>query len=732
MLMDININNYKEKFGSLFKFVETASSTDNGELKKIFDRLHDKFHEVEDGGDILKRNNEILKIGVVGQVKAGKSSFLNSLFFDGENVLPRASTPMTAGLTVLEYGEENKFTVEYYTKNEWQKFEDKAKEYDDIVKDFKSSFPNLSDEEAAKMANIPDDLAAAKELVERCLGTARRKIGTSSEDKSFTDKKDLQDILESYVGADGKYTSIVKSLSIHLNDERLKGMRIVDTPGVNDPVVSREHRTREFLRECHGVFFLSFASRFFDSTDVCFLTNRIGSQGIGTIVLIASKFDSVLQDAGSKFHDDLGNAIEDCERQLKAQFRRNLSESDYKGDEPKFAMSSGIGYSISHKKPSDWDKMESHVVQQMKSFYPSFFDSDEAIKNTFDELSQIEDIRKSFLEGVFVKNRDKIILNKVNGYFTNVSKQLKNMVDDSKKHVSESKHALDANDISHMKQLRASTLKMVDTIASEVSSMANRCDDEADRLFKESKNGLYAPSIRVPLIDETITIIRQSTFWGRDKQVVCSYRKVDEQRLVDDAIRELRKYAECYANNWNLKAQQLIDSMNDTIGKLILDAEMKDSEARLDADGLRRVLREVIASMANEKTMDVTSLVNKASNEVMDIAQDCEFSKSVGKVDESTAQNKIKSRAANKRREIETKLRDLIDSFVSDVDGLAKNSKNEVIKIFRTRKEELVSKSKASVKEYLDNLERALKDKENQLKEYDKAVNCLNEIEKLL
>lgn len=138
----------------------------------------------------------------------------------------------------------------------------------------------------------------------------------------------MQEILENFVGADGQFTSVVKSLTIRLNDERLKGMRIVDTPGVNDPVVSREHRTREFLRECHGVFFLSFASRFFDSTDVNFLTNRIGSQGIGTVVLIASKFDSVLQDSGSKFEDDLENAISDCQRQLRAQFRRNLSGSD--------------------------------------------------------------------------------------------------------------------------------------------------------------------------------------------------------------------------------------------------------------------------------------------------------------------------------------------------------------------------------------------------------------------
>ena len=34
-----------------------------------------------------------------------------------------------------------------------------------------------------------------------------------------------------------KYTSVVKSL-IKMNGIRLQGLRIVDTPGVNDPVIS--------------------------------------------------------------------------------------------------------------------------------------------------------------------------------------------------------------------------------------------------------------------------------------------------------------------------------------------------------------------------------------------------------------------------------------------------------------------------------------------------------------
>ena len=44
----------------------------------------------------LVEENRLLQIGVVGRVKAGKSSLLNALIFDGHAILPRAATPMTA------------------------------------------------------------------------------------------------------------------------------------------------------------------------------------------------------------------------------------------------------------------------------------------------------------------------------------------------------------------------------------------------------------------------------------------------------------------------------------------------------------------------------------------------------------------------------------------------------------------------------------------------------------
>lgn len=60
--------------------------------------------------------NRKLRIGIVGQVKAGKSSFLNALLFEGKEILPHAATPMTAALTKIEYAENPYAVVHYYTK----------------------------------------------------------------------------------------------------------------------------------------------------------------------------------------------------------------------------------------------------------------------------------------------------------------------------------------------------------------------------------------------------------------------------------------------------------------------------------------------------------------------------------------------------------------------------------------------------------------------------------------
>ena len=736
--MNISSENYGQMLSIIYESIGQGEQIANNKVKDSFCKIKDEFNQFRIGADKLLGENKVLKIGVVGQVKAGKSSFLNSLFFDGENVLPRASTPMTAGLTVLEYGEENMFSIDYYNEKEWNTFEGKAKQYDDFLQEQKGMLPeghNLSDEEIARMANISEDLTSAKELVSSCSGTARSKIKAQSfvETKTFSDISDLQDILADYVGAEGRYTSVVKSLTIKLNDERLKNLRIVDTPGVNDPIQSREFRTREFLRECHGVFLLSYAGRFFDSTDVNFLSGRIGSQGIGTVVLIASKFDSVLQDVGTKFPDDLVGAWEDCERQLKKQFRRNLAESDYKGDEPRFDVSSGIGYSIYNKPRDKWDSMEEHVVKQMKQFYPSNFDTIENIKETFFNLANIDVIRDNYLDGLFVKNRDRIMQSKLDGYFANVKKNITNIIDDQRSALEKHYQFVNNNDISEMRKIGDSTRRIIKVIKAEINTLANVCDDNAEMMRKRTWNSV--PSLwngSLPTVEECVTAYRKSTFLGSNKTFSVSFRRIDPQKMIRTLHENFMKAADKMTSSWEKESEELLKLINGKINDIITAAERQDTEAHIDADSIRHILTEVIAKMDNVRTLDLKNIINKAIEQVVDVSQDCDISIHFGSIDEREASEKLKIRANDKRQEITDKVKRICNSLQSELETKLDESKVAVVSVFTNRKEELVSKASSEVDKYLVQLENDIKNKESELALYGEAIKQLDIIKSKL
>ena len=170
-----------------------------------------------------KLDNDVLTIGVIGQMKAGKSTFLNAFVFE-RDVLPAATTPMTAALTVITYGPEEKIEVEFYTCEEWDEQRLTAQ---------RELTPDSSEAEKSKVQ-------AAQELVEK---SAR--IGSRLPELLGTKRSDTLDKLIEYVGADGEFVSITKSVKIYYPKEYLKGVEIVDTPGFNDPIVSREERTKE-------------------------------------------------------------------------------------------------------------------------------------------------------------------------------------------------------------------------------------------------------------------------------------------------------------------------------------------------------------------------------------------------------------------------------------------------------------------------------------------------------
>ena len=219
--------------------------------------------------EIKRAEEQKLTIGVIGQMKAGKSTFLNSFIF-GDTILPAATSPMTASLSYITYGSEKKLVAEFYTPHEWAELRNTAQ---------------LPIEEGQVSTAQGSKIKAAQELVAKSgkISQLDSLLGKTKED-SFSNLID-------YVGADGKYIAITKAVTLYYPLEYLKGVEIVDTPGFNDPIVSREERTRQFLKQADVSLLLLYAGRAFDASDRDILFNDVRNCGIGKILVGINKYD---------------------------------------------------------------------------------------------------------------------------------------------------------------------------------------------------------------------------------------------------------------------------------------------------------------------------------------------------------------------------------------------------------------------------------------------------------
>lgn len=242
--------------------------------------------------------SDTLTIGVIGQMKCGKSTFLNAFVF-GKEVLPAATTPMTASLTVITYGTKEKLVAEFYTTDEWEE---------------QKHISELNIDEFQGDSVQQSKIKAAKELVEQS-----KKLGTNIQLLLGKTQEDSLSNLENYVGAEGKFISITKSVRIEYPADYLKGVEIVDTPGFNDPIVSREERTKDFLKRADAVLMMLYANQPFSKEDNEILFENVRKCGVGKVIVAVNKYDIP---AAKK-----GESVEDMTNYVKEQLEAAIIQS---------------------------------------------------------------------------------------------------------------------------------------------------------------------------------------------------------------------------------------------------------------------------------------------------------------------------------------------------------------------------------------------------------------------
>lgn len=439
--------------------------------------------EIEKDKAELEKAGRLLKIGILGRVKAGKSSFLNALIFNGESILPKAATPMTAALTVLEYAKTPSLSVDFYSDEDLSRIETLAKEFEsELEKNTDAKINELKDKALSKGKEIDElelkerarksalqELKGVQESIYACYQQyqqiSQSQVSASEREANKDFQGSLSEIrakLKDYVGSSGKFMPFTKSITLRLDNEFLKDVQIIDTPGLNDPVPSRSARTNEILRECDAVLVLSPAGQFMDQNDVILVRKLAGS--VARIFVIASKGDSELYGSEKDKNGGILNAVfEGIQNTLERSKNNALQKADVENNvlqralKEKVIVCAGICAGIVAKRGENLDEMEIHTLNRLKEEYPNDFQGEKMWEN-LSKLANIEALNAVFAE--LKKDKELILQERISGFLQSNDKTLNAYKEALQDRVRQRIDALQKVDIDGLKA-RASALQEV-------------------------------------------------------------------------------------------------------------------------------------------------------------------------------------------------------------------------------------------------------------------------------
>ncbi|MCQ2669907.1 dynamin-like GTPase family protein [Helicobacter pylori] len=474
-----------------------------------------KTEELEKTLKEMQDTDRNLKVGIIGRVKAGKSSLLNALIFEGEEVLPKAATPMTASLTILKYAKTLSAEVEFYSpkdilelKNEHERYVrefnrivdeevKKQKEKQSLSNRAKEGFRNVGNKmlgrnkstEATPKENILSD----EEIVKRAERIAKNELEkdiklVSSYDQYERMKKsgslntetkdpriqansleELNQKLLQFVGADGKFMPYTKAVQISLNNPNLKDLEVIDTPGVNDPIASREERTKALLKDCDVVFIVSPSGQFLTDSDMDLFDRVSHKEGLQEIYFVASQTDSAVcspsEVQNSRQH--LPTAFENAQKALSSQLNNimeklienypNQREIFEKAIKNGVILASGVCFSMykDFNNQASWERNQKteeyhNALRNLRNSYPDAFNSDDKSEESLLLLSNMGAIKER-LEKV-AQRKEKIISQRLQDYAQSQANNLHALIVQLLQDLEEEKKRIKNADMSAIKE----------------------------------------------------------------------------------------------------------------------------------------------------------------------------------------------------------------------------------------------------------------------------------------
>lgn len=605
--------------------------------------LKDKIRRVLDGMEEIKKEGRLLKVGVVGTVKAGKSTFLNALLFDGEDFLPKAVTPMTAALTRLTYSETPKAKVTYYTTYDWENIQKQDRQYNERIEQElkrrkesndkaknkaqdarhlplpasgrdKVEMEALSQNRVSNYATtyattrsvmlsldrndvekdvkrlMPENLASSHQLVQMVeksgLGSAVGGYLGKTEELELDLNRPLNETLQPYVGSDGYYTPLVNYIELEVSSPLLKGLEIIDTPGLNDPIISRSNKTRDFLMNCDVVLVVSNMGQFLTAEDMELLSTKLDEEAVNSAYIIGSQLDSALRQL-PKHIKSLQEAYDTCTANMKRRAHDEIEKAlrthpestllqSLEKTRPEFISSMAFQIAKKRKKGKKLTPEEDKVIQGL-SIFADFEPND------MQDIANMDGVRDGILDEVR-KKKQSIIAQRMQSFNAAHASELAKQLEQAEEESQIALKALRTGDIETLNQKLETLTDKMNSIRGDVRRIFQSQNNNCRRRIQDLKIQLSDETSAHRELDISTTThtedrVRRSGWFGINKEEY----KVDVTDHVADvsqAVRNLTDYGTRAQKMINDELEEIfdLDALSTQIKTSVLDAFELDDD----------------------------------------------------------------------------------------------------------------------------------------------------------
>ena len=687
--------------------------------------------------ELAKQDSRKLSIGIIGAVKAGKSSFLNACIFDGKEYLPKAATPMTAALTRITYSETPKAVIHFYTKEDWATIEKNSALYDEgLNKAYNEYCRRMETQEAAAARSMygygyMPDMAPrwSREEFEnhyKCKSETQRgakELTRMAADTSLMDKLGGQDEisgdiihkLNDYVGANGYYTPIVSYVELQVDNPNVKDLEIVDTPGLNDPIVSRGIKTKQFLRSCDVVLLLSPCSQFMDARTVNLMANSLPSAGVREILVIGSKLDSGILNESNR---DFRIAYKAALRSYNMQFNKNLAQAKNAGkhldilnkmDAEKVLFVSSTSYLINQKLRSDHslDESEQKVYDNFHSAFSNFEDK------YFAPLGGIENVKKA-LNSVLERKRE-IIEGRNTGLLDNARLNHLRVLEKILQETVSSRSKLETTSAEELRRRSTVIRDMIDSSREKLMHIfelaAIKCDDKVQQIIPQLTIEMgQHQDIAVKTTSHDEREVESVGLFGWKKEIVY-FTVTDNTADTSAVIDNIKLYAAKCRTYVNSEFKNIFNKEEFTQNiKMVVLKAFDQSQKDFDEDDILLPLQNVLAKISIPHIgFDYTPYIDEIETR---------FSEGYAKNDEIHQLKSLQSKLLNK---IET-----------EIAAQLLNALKEISQTLKTQAVHFADQIENEFCNELVKLQGQVEERERYIKEYHKFAENVREMKKRL